>query len=503
MPRRPRGETVLSIWTTELSKERQIFLSFTEDCRLGPGIAHTGDEPEHMEFAGAPSPVTRSGEMREGWHGASRTWLVGQPNVAGGRLCKDPLDQDGDHCSYFHYLTDGRWPIVAMQSCGNLTMNDRFFGFYNPGGPSKPGDPKAYANPDGRAPGILHVGTHPPDEHKRYPCFLKWQTRDGPRYTIQEVRFFPNQPANVINISMDEVSAELDIHAQGRPAATAAKIISLVHHLEFAVSGKQVIKNRRAVPLQSIADQFDDMRHLFSLPELEEGRYWIGKYPNPWKPWFGEYQLLSKDQATLLRAFGGPVILDCGYAGLAAERDRVISAFKNVDYVLRQPTEMLTRPGHFRAHPNPELLEVWLRPNVYPFSFVALLQPRDKDPVAGRPSNIFAFLAVGGTSGREGLTLQQAVDILLTQVTFENEIFKPGGKENEKEKAVFTVADALLIDQGLDVFQFADGKFRVPVDGADQLPKEGDNARAARGRDRIRAVFIAAERRQDGAAKTT
>jgi hypothetical protein len=173
----------------------------------------------------------------------------------------------------------------------------------------------------------------------------------------------------------------------------------------------------------------------------------------------------------------------------------------------------LARPGHFRPHLHPNLVEVWLRPNVYPFSFVALAHPRDESTGPGEPSNVLAFFAVGGKSGREGLTLQEAVQVLLTQVSFKD--------EDDKD---YWVSDALLMDQGLDVFQFAGTRFQLPIEisyseasktwtrhlpgGAPQplesgcapLPEEPPDTLEAIGRDRLRSIFIVGEKATDPAS---
>jgi hypothetical protein len=280
--------------------------------------------------------------------------------------------------------------------------------------------------------------------------------------------------------------------------------------IEFAVSGKQVVRNGEPMDLREISGQFDDMRHLFRLAELPPGRYFApynppgepqrskwtpwpfkgpgGTWPEgTWRPWFGDCQLLE-EEVTRERAFMGPVLLDCDYKAMGADREIALKALEDERSGYERVARPPDRPGQFRPHPtNPRLIEVWLMENVYPFTFIALGEQREQmtETRIVTPSNVVMLFASGGLSGRQGLTLREAVGVLRSQVEF------------KKEGVVYNVCNALLIDQGLDVFHFVDDEFKVPIEGPGPLPEEGKDTRGAIGRDRLRAIFLVAEEQKE------
>jgi len=105
--------------------------------------------------------------------------------------------------------------------------------------------------------------------------------------------------------------------------------------------------------------------------------------------------------------------------------------------------------------------------NVYSFTFIGLGKPNQD----GRSNRLILF-ASSGASGRQGLTLRQAIEKLRTQAG---------------------AWDALLIDQGNDVFQFAEDKFTVPIESKTD-PRTG----VTQLREQLRAIFIVAGKTQTG-----
>ncbi len=79
-------------------------------------------------------------------------------------------------------------------------------------------------------------------------------------------------------------------------------------------------------------------------------------------------------------------------------------------------------------------------------------------------------MAVSGASGREGLDLRVAVEKLCTQAGAYN---------------------ALLIDEGEDVFQYSNGSFRM------EQYRDRKTGEIKNERDRLRAVFILARKKTD------
>jgi hypothetical protein len=197
--------------------------------------------------------------------------------------------------------------------------------------------------------------------------------------------------------------------------------------------------------------------------------------------WVGENQLVNVEDWDRRRgALSRPVELDWSYIknregvmtrtrdewiALLAEAFR-LKGYRRIEGDARPPQE----PGEFRFDPaNKCLIDVWLLPNPYPWTFVGLGEPDNGDPY--RRSNKLILMAVSGRSGQRGLDLRVAVEKLRTQAEAYN---------------------ALLIDEGDDVFQYANGSFRVQqyVDEKSGAPKEG--------RDRLRAAFILANREPRG-----
>jgi len=261
---------------------------------------------------------------------------------------------------------------------------------------------------------VLIYPSEEPIADRQYICLVKWGDR---RVTIEEgVKFNPYAR---------EDEDHLFIGGEGRD-----------DEVEFAVSGKPVIRNGRPVPLDSVVNMFADMRHLFQLPNVnpknllfpEDGgrpRYYYGTY---WEDdvWFGEKQLL--DDWNLQRAaVKVPIVLDRLYAGMGASERQVEGAMKRAGYKPPKDPHSLG-PGEWRfVSWDSNLVEVHLKRAVYPWGMVGV----DKD---GR--HVF-LMATGGHQGRTGFTLEQVCDMFITAT----------------ENVGTPVWHALLMDEGNDVFQ--------------------------------------------------
>ncbi len=464
-----------------LSAERQVFLSYTAGRELGPGIERTGRSAEYMEWLG--QRVYDRIQMRE-----LSTWRVGDPSAANAfPLHQQPSPQNCDHCSYFRALTKGEWRIVAMQGCGNLSMNEWFVGYYNP--PPEWGDPH-------RTQGLIYLAREAPKTSDRqYTCLVKWKgdREHPPVLSIQELQvrvafpgYFALAEASSLPTSLSKRTGVSGIPPDGR-------LLNITDAVEFAFFGQQVISKGEPVALEQIADQFFDVRHLFRLPLLPESAYF--EHPQPFQPWFGEAELLRRPEQRR-RALGGPVLLECMDYAPGADAPTIRQAFLDSGYeAVTGPPE---RPGQFRLVPvsAPHQVDVWLIPNVYPYSFVGLAKPREEqlgEPALVYPSEALVLFAAGGKPGRCGLTLREAVEVLRTQI--QTIPLRSGDQD-----VAYEVYDALLVDEGYDVFQFArdkDGKleFKVPVGGS-ALPTE-DPEPDTIGRDRSKAVLIVAEKRHE------
>jgi hypothetical protein len=293
--------------------------------------------------------------------------------------------------------------VLAMQGVGDLTMN---------------------LNTAGVIDGTLVV---PPEERRRvlgfsgpkaetYSCLVK--TRIGmSRLAIRDIHVAFGDDTPVVTVSNRDGSKSNLGQAD----------------IEFAVYGQQLIRNGELVPLESIAPQFCDVRHLFALIQLK-GRFFGSAHTE--EVYFGEAQFFD-DPTLCRRAFHEPVLFDTQYtprgtgAPLGADVDQVITklsaAYDEVNG--RAPA----RPGEF-CRPGREGTEfsIYLKPSYYPLTMIGLDAPRET----------LYLMAISGQSGRFSLTVANAARLFRDR---------------------FGVSDALLMDEGVDVFQQVGGQQPVPM----------------------------------------
>lgn len=239
--------------------------------------------------------------------------------------------------------------------------------------------------------------------------------------------------------------------------------------IEFLVFGQRIIKDGNFVNFENTIDQFSDLRHIFTLPNInpEQGR------PRPLygqeqhdDVWFGEPELLE-DMNLRLAALRGFVRLDRTISGASQElieqsmrslEDRIYRGEERI--YTRSPTRP-TQPGQWRFLPDDDrIVEIYLRENIYPHSILGIDQKGD----------VISYAWTGQYSAKPGWTIQESAEDL----TGPNIVSPP-------------IKDALLIDQGGDVFQKVWDKVtgqlvkRVPLGG---------------GRQQMRAVFFFARKQR-------
>jgi hypothetical protein len=229
--------------------------------------------------------------------------------------------------------------------------------------------------------------------------------------------------------------------------------------IEFALSNQQVIRDGKVVPVVTTCHQFSDLRHLLLLPNLNPKKsLYIGEakserryFGNPplGDVWFGEKAFIEDTSRNLLRAaLSSPVKLE--FSAVADER-RLRGALQLAGY--QEMTDALESlpPGYWRFIHQTQLtkvVEIYFKRNTYGWTMVGLSQDNTR----------LLCLACKGVPGQTGYTLEEAAEVLLQAGAW----------------------NALLIDEGLDVFQFmrgADGELRPIIE-----PR----------RNRLRASFIMA-----------
>lgn len=291
-----------------------------------------------------------------------------------------------------------RFKILAMQGAGDLTMNLYTLAIL---------DGQIISAPEERRRVRDLMAVDSKTTGNIYRCLVK--TVGGmERISIRDVRVdFTCDPPAVIICNSD-----------GSPSGLQLSDIAL------AVSGRQLVRNRELVLLEKVVHQFTDVRHIFSLPELR-GTFFGDAAPQ--SVYFGEAQFFD-DPELRLRALSGPVLLDTTYVPkgtsvpLGANPADVIGQLTKAGYTEvagRRPA----RPGEF-CRPGPEETSflVYLRPAYYPLTMVGLDARRET----------LYLMAVSGQSGRFSLTVSGAARLFRDR---------------------FGVADALLVDEGVDVFQ--------------------------------------------------
>jgi hypothetical protein len=307
----------------------------------------------------------------------------------------------------------------------------------------------------GERPPTLVCLPQEPLEYRTYTCLVKWKASESGkgRVTIEELQL--HRRANV-----SEPNQMVWVRFGNRWLPRGDLI-------EFAVSNQQVIRAGELVPMVTTCHQFGDLRHLLQMPNLNpNGPIYPGEppakagsyYPRQYFSqdqfrdiWFGEEAFLKDGTQNLLRAaLSGPVFLDFP-SGANEQRLRggmTLASYREV----ASPLQPLS-PGDWRfacRSPQTTVAEIYFKRNTYGWTMIGL----------GPDNRRMLCLACTGWPGRTGYTLEQAADILL----------RAGAR------------DALLMDEGADVFQkvkWGDGPFMDMV---------------RRIRRRVRATFIFARR---------
>lgn len=451
----------MSLVTFSRAAQEQIYLLYSKGFEDGPGIHRNGQgSPWMVDPVQFNRRITDPHEQRKGtWlinddarqmvHDSVANWIQEVSNKRDAGLMEVPdAEQRIDYYQEFarsvaslpDYEREFRklYPdqtIVGMQGCGNLSMNEWYIAYVR--SPFTRHERQFIALPEDR------VNRIPP---RRYTCLVKY--RDN-TVRIESLYF---------NLLRRCVCREPDGGGD------------ITDQVEFAVYGTQVLGNGELADFSNIVEEIADVRHLFRLPNLNPGttttsephrrpRRFFGKKQYD-DVWFGEAELLQ-NQNLRRAALTEPVLLNRQFQNMGADREFISEMFGRSGYREEQTTHRGLRPSNgswrFRQE-NDELVEVKLLRNVYAYSLIGL----------DAQGNILA-LAVGGLAGRRGQTLEAAVQNIRS----------------------YGATDALLIDQGDDVFQYA-----LSPDGVYE-------SRVKLLRPQMRAVFVFARPVENGAGTDT
>jgi hypothetical protein len=332
------------------------------------------------------------------------------------------LDTTPDYFSTFGKMYHD-YKVVGMQGCGNLTMNRWFVGYTN----SKFTEDR---------PVFLYRRDEPFEGLHVYTCLVK--DKQNKSLAIDNVRF------NMYKRRIYKVFP--DGHED-----------DITDTAEFAVFGQQLVKKGELVPFSGIVTQFEDIRHLFKLPNINPKAELPGVKQSR-RPrmlfgddraddvWFGERELIDPSKNDLLRhGLTEPILLDRDFSVMGAGWDLIRAAFKESTgggyrELSGEHAEFPPRNrGEWRKYTDSQI-EIYLQRNVYAYTMIGI----------NTDGNVVAA-AAGGLAGKVGHTLEAMAQNMVSM----------------------GATDVLLIDEGNDVFQRLEDDYVVrPIRG------------------RIRAVFV-------------
>ncbi len=426
----------VSIVAFDLAAGEDIFLTYAHGREHGPGIMRTGKGSPSMLhlYPEQPGEITtnpdglrlRSWLVREEMRKADASWggtrFAAVSSVQDRRTLQSYVSENARLASHDEEFVRvyPNHQIVGQQGCGDLTMNLWNVAYIN--------SPLAYLS----RPTLIYLHDEP-IASRTYSCLVKWRDPSLPdRISIEDLRFDPNAlpPNNMVW------------------KRRSSGWVTCGNDIEFAVSNQQVIRNGQIVDISRLTQEFSDLRHLVRLPNLNPNlplplisgrgrplrvnldagrpRRYFGRDQGD-DIWFGEAQLIN-DINLQRAAMIGPVFLSRTYDGLGASLDQVRSAMGlSPGGWYREVTDprIPLRRGQYRVVPYDDTqIEVFLWRNKYPWSMIGMHQNGQE----------ILCLACQADLGRYiGLTLEDAARCL-----------QAAGAR-----------DALLIDEGQDVFQAA------------------------------------------------
>jgi hypothetical protein len=361
-------------------------------------------------------------------HAIGETWKA-EPNGVLDQWLKELEEKTPNYISEFERLYGPKgYELVGMQGCGNLTMNGWFVGFVN-------------SDFTDHQPMFLYRSEEPFEE-RSYTCLVK--DKQTKAIEIKLLRF--NRYQRRVREVMDRQGSERDV----------------TDRLEFAVFAQQLVEGGQLVDFRRIVAQFEDIRHLFKLPNINPNIR-LSNTRQAQRPrmlfgdervddvWFGEREMTRPGREDLLRhALTEPILLDRTFENMGVGWDLLTAAFgapTGGGYRELKGEHALYAPrarGEWRRYSD-NVLEVFLQRNVYAYTMLGLNEAGD-----------VVASAAAGQAGKVGQTLEGMAQNMISM----------GAR------------DVLLCDEGNDVFQWVANKYTVE-------PRRG----------RLRAVFAFARRK--------
>jgi hypothetical protein len=406
--------------------DEHLFLSVSEGFEHGPGIQRDGiTEPRMTDPHSVGAVVGRFGLDGTDWQNLLPT--------------TNPYVQRAGTWTLYHHLKrfcaryGDKWRIIGVQSNGDLTMNFWHVAFLNK---SLDGAPNSICGLRTEGDAQEQIG------QRSYRCLVKWSDQAFKlheiRYEFVDLRFVHLTDGRwIAKISDPALAAKYDTWLT-KLDGYGASVRDIGPFIEFALSGKPIVENGFEITLANAIDRFEDVRHIFNLPDVLASGHFNGNIVQ--KVNFGEFQLYGNVNERRA-ALSAPVVIKLNIDGyVTAKWDKVRERLKHRHY--RETTESPTRRGQFRQY-SEHAIEIFFPHNVYPFGVLGI-RPSDADPDHGRD---IIGLSSGGLSGRVGNTLEATAQIMFD---------------------FFGCTDAIVLDEGYDVFCLANpvrgGKFAYSND---------------------------------------
>lgn len=334
--------------------------------------------------------------------------------------------------------------VKAFQGCGDLSMN-----LWNVA---------VLRNYEGDLDFVFPYDE--PVEQRTYPCLVKWTSS-----SISEQKFVSEKGNNwrieIRQIEINRYSKEVNLVLKDN------KKLKVTDKIEFAVYGQQLIRQGNFLDYTNTIFQFSDLRHIFLFPNLNPSKF---DFPNlsynQQKPrtifsrkqdddlWLGEHAL-SNDRNLQRAALAGPIQFNS--VDLGTTEDHIEAALLNENDIneykkYKEVKERLKplEPGEWRKikEGRNTFYEIYFRRNIYPCTIIG----------TNKQGELFAFAWRGAYSDQRGLEIESAAKVLT--------------------RPEYNITEALLIDEGGDVFQVING------DGFD------DNFQLFPTREQVRAMFF-------------
>ncbi|HST21671.1 MAG TPA: hypothetical protein VLR90_11165, partial [Blastocatellia bacterium] len=254
----------LSIVEFDTERGEEIFLTYTWERETGPPLIRRGEGPPYMELIGGglgeftTHPLgLRLGtwltqeEKRQTAKDEARDLLdVALANDVPGdiitilQMTANELNNIRSHDRVFNQKYQNHH-ILGQQGCGDLTMNYWNIAFMN----------NALKSSRSKRPSLVYLPQED-IEVNTYSCIVKWKSSENrdQRISIEAVKF--QRPRTTVE-SNQIVWVQFGDHWLPRGDV-----------IDMAVSGRQVIRDGRLVPVVSICHQFSDLRHLIQMPNL-------------------------------------------------------------------------------------------------------------------------------------------------------------------------------------------------------------------------------------------